>query len=136
MLTFAAAPPGACGDAACRETAPLEGDGVAAGQPHHERDGRRDVSSGRHPAVSEELQRVVDGLPFDDAVQVEDHRLGAEEHRPSQRERSAGRNAHRLDRDTVEREATEVTVVAGSDHCATGGRGHEPTGGACRIECQ
>src|SRR6476620_410137 len=125
MLAYAAAPPGARGGAARRETAPLEADGVAAGPPHHERDGRRAVSSGRHPAVSEELQRVVDGLSFDDAVQVEDHRLGAEEHGTSQGERSPGRNVRRLDRDTVEREATEVAVVAGSFHCATDGRGHK-----------
>jgi hypothetical protein len=130
-----AASPGAPGDAARRETAPLEGDGVAAGQPHHERDGRRDVSSGRHPAVTEEVQRVVDGLPFDDAVQVDDHGFRAKQRDSSQRERLKRRDACRLDRNTIEREATEVAVVAGSDQCATGGRGDQPAGGACRIEC-
>jgi hypothetical protein len=86
--------------------------------------------------VVEEVERVVDGLPFDDAVQVEGDGLRAEQREPSQRDRAERGNARRLDRDTVERETREVAVVAGGDECATGSRGHQPAGGACRIECQ
>ena len=60
-------------------------------------------------------ERIVDCLALDDAVQVEHHRLGAQEHSPAQPEREQRRDWRRLDRVALEGKRGEVAVVAGAD---------------------
>jgi hypothetical protein len=136
VLRLAAATPAAPRDAARREAAAVEANRVAAGQADVDRPGRRDVATCADPAVADEREGVVDRLALDDAVQVEHHRLGAQEHPSAQPQREQGRDRHRLDRLAVEGKRREVAVVAGAYQCATGGRGDQAAGGVSCVERQ
>ena len=88
------------------------------------------------PSRPEQRERVVDGPSFDDAVQVEHDRLGAEQHR-ARAARAPGATERRgLDGGAVGRERAEVAVVAGGENRATDGRRHQAAGGARCVECR
>ena len=107
-----------------------------ARQADHDRAGRREVAAGRDPALAEQRERVVDRPALDDAVQIEDERLDAEEDPAAQDHRVERGHRRRLDRSAVRGEQREVAVVAGGEHCATDGGGDKTAGGVSGVECE
>src|SRR5438067_1001136 len=123
-------------DTARREAASVQRNAVSTWQADDERHARRDVAAGRDPTAPEEGERVVDRLALHDAVQVEQHVLGSQEESSDERQRVERGDTRRRDRDSLDRQGSEVAVVAGREERRTDGRGHEPAGGASRVEPQ
>jgi hypothetical protein len=123
--------PGSGVDAARREGAGAEGDGVAARERHHELAPGGKVTAGRDEAVSfQKGECVVDGTSLDDAVEVEPEpgRPADEEARQPHLTPASGRDgvARRRPPDLAER----AVVPCGGERCRD--RGVAEAGRGCR----